>query len=153
MHTIPIMDNRPMPLPTDQNWLKKFNAAVGSSDKDDHNCLAKDMKLNYCGGVGELIWAMTTCHPDLDYTSIKLSQSNSCPHEHHYHAFATHSDNSIKRKTMGYISGKLPHAWNYLLVPFHRSTAIARTSYLTLLARTSMLQPDISIWILTGLHV
>jgi hypothetical protein len=43
------------------------------------------MKLNYRGGVGELIWAMTTCRPDLAYTSIKLSQSHLCPHEHHYH--------------------------------------------------------------------
>jgi hypothetical protein len=43
------------------------------------------MKLSYCGGVGELIWAMTTCLPDLAFTSVKLSQSNSYPHEHHYH--------------------------------------------------------------------
>jgi hypothetical protein len=28
---------------------------------------------------------MTTCHPDLGYTSIKLSQSNTCLHELHYH--------------------------------------------------------------------
>jgi hypothetical protein len=85
MHTIPIMDNQPTPLPTDQNWLKKFNAAVGSSNKDDQDCLAKEMKLNYPGGVGEHIWVMTTCRSDLAFTSIKLSQSNSCPHEHHYH--------------------------------------------------------------------
>ncbi len=43
------------------------------------------MKLSYCSGVGELIWAMTTCRPDLAYAAIKLSQSNHCPHEHHYH--------------------------------------------------------------------
>jgi hypothetical protein len=28
---------------------------------------------------------MTTCHPDLAYASIKLSQSNTCPHKIHYH--------------------------------------------------------------------
>jgi hypothetical protein len=43
------------------------------------------MQLTYQSGVGELIWAMTTCHPDLAYTSVKLSQSNSCPHEIHFH--------------------------------------------------------------------
>jgi len=43
------------------------------------------MQLNYRSGVGELIWAMTTCRPDLAFTSVKLSQSNSCPHEIHYH--------------------------------------------------------------------
>jgi hypothetical protein len=45
MHTIPITDNQLTPLPTDQNWLKKFNAAVGSSNKDDQDCLAEEMKL------------------------------------------------------------------------------------------------------------
>ncbi len=84
MHTVPITDNHPTPLPTNQTWLKKFNAAIGSMDKDDQARLAKEMKLDYQGGVGELIWAMITCRPDLAYASIKLSQSNSYPHEHHY---------------------------------------------------------------------
>ena len=43
------------------------------------------MQLSYRSGVGELIWAMTTCRPDLAFVSVKLSQSNSCPHEHHFH--------------------------------------------------------------------
>jgi hypothetical protein len=85
MHTIPITDNHPTPLPTNQTWLKKFNAAVGFTDKDDQARLAKEMKLNYHGGIGELIWAMTTCCPDLTYVSVKLPQSNSYPHKHHYH--------------------------------------------------------------------
>jgi len=41
--------------------------------------------MKYHGGVGELIWAMTTCHPDIAFTSVNLSQSNSCPAEIHYH--------------------------------------------------------------------
>ncbi len=44
------------------------------------------MKLSYHAGVGELIWAMTTCHPDLAFHSVKLSQSKSCPHKIHYHS-------------------------------------------------------------------
>jgi len=28
---------------------------------------------------------MTTCRPDIAFTSVKLSQANTCPHEHHYH--------------------------------------------------------------------
>jgi hypothetical protein len=85
MHTVPITNNRPTPLPTDQIWLKKFNAAVGSMDKDDQALLANEMKLNYHGGIGKLIWVMTTCRPDLAYASVKLLQSNSYPHKHHYH--------------------------------------------------------------------
>jgi hypothetical protein len=35
--------------------MKKFNAATGDSDKKVQAKLAKDMKLSYCSGVGELI--------------------------------------------------------------------------------------------------
>jgi hypothetical protein len=28
---------------------------------------------------------MTTCRPDIAFASVKLSQSNSAPSEHHYH--------------------------------------------------------------------
>ena len=85
IHTIPITDNRPTPLLTNQTWLKKFNAVVSSTEKDNQTCLAKEMKLNYHDGIGKLIWAMTTCCPDLAYASVKLSQSNLYPPEHHYH--------------------------------------------------------------------
>ncbi len=44
------------------------------------------MQIKYKAGVGELIWAMTTCRPDIAFTSVKLSQSNSIPAEHHYHS-------------------------------------------------------------------
>jgi hypothetical protein len=43
------------------------------------------MQLSYRSGVGKLIWAMTTCQPDLAFASVKLSQSNSCQHELHVH--------------------------------------------------------------------
>jgi hypothetical protein len=77
--------NHGTPLPSDATWLKKFNAAIGEPDKEVQSNLAKTMQLSYRSGVGERIWAMTTCHPDLSYTSAKLSQSNTCPHELHYH--------------------------------------------------------------------
>ena len=69
------------PLPSDPTWLKKFNVVVGDPDTKIQAQLAKTMQLNYRSGVGKLIWAMTTCRPDLSYASVKLSQSNSCPHE------------------------------------------------------------------------
>jgi hypothetical protein len=75
----------PTPLPTDPMWIKKFNHAIGDPDTKIQAKLAKEMQLSYRSGVGELIWAMTTCHPDLAYASVKLSQLNHCPHEYHYH--------------------------------------------------------------------
>ena len=72
-------------LPSNQLWLKNFNAAVGDPDEKPQAQLATSMELIYCVGVGELIWAMTTCHPDLVFASVKLSQSNSCPRKLHFH--------------------------------------------------------------------
>ena len=43
------------------------------------------MQIKYKSGVGEIIWAMTTCRPDIAFTSNKQSQSNSAPTKHHYH--------------------------------------------------------------------
>ena len=82
---VPITENRPTPLPTDPNWIKKFNSAIGPSESKAQQDLATKMQIKYKSGVGELIWAMTTCRPDIAFTSVKLSQSNSAPAEHHYH--------------------------------------------------------------------
>jgi hypothetical protein len=79
------MPARSTPLPSDANWLKKFNEAIGDADPKVQAKLATSMQLTCHSRVGELIWAMTTCRPDLAYASVKLSQSNSCPHELHYH--------------------------------------------------------------------
>jgi hypothetical protein len=73
------------PLSSEPTFQKKFNSSTGNPDKNSQLKLAKDMQIGYCLGVGELIWAMKTCWPDLSYSSIKLSQSNSCPHKVHYH--------------------------------------------------------------------
>ena len=85
LHHVPLTENRPTPLPTDATWIKKFNAAVGPSDLKEQFALATKMQIKYKAGVGELIWAMTTCRPDISFTSVKLSQSNCAPAEHHYH--------------------------------------------------------------------
>jgi hypothetical protein len=78
-------DDHPTPLPTDPTWYKQLNAVVGNPDPKMQSKLAKAMQITYCYGVGELIWAMTTTRPDLAFASIKLSQANSAPYEHHYY--------------------------------------------------------------------
>jgi hypothetical protein len=59
-------------LSSDPTWLKKFNVAIGDPDKKAQTQLEKSMQLNYRSGVGELIWAMATCHPDLAFANVKL---------------------------------------------------------------------------------
>ena len=85
LRKFPITEDRPTPFPSDKDWIKGFLAATGSSDAKDISRLESDMQIRYRGGVGELIWAMTTCRPDLTYASVKLSQSNSAPAEIHFH--------------------------------------------------------------------
>ena len=80
-----ITENRPTPLPTNPNWIKKFNSAIGPSELKAQQELSTKMQIKYKSGVGEIIWAMTTCRPDIAFTSVKLSQSYSAPAEHHYH--------------------------------------------------------------------
>ena len=79
------LSTRPTPFPTDSTWWSDFNKAIGDPDEKHQASLSKEMQLTYRAGVGELIWAMTTCRPDLAFASVKLSQSNSCPHKIHYH--------------------------------------------------------------------
>ncbi len=75
----------PTPFPTDLAWWSDFNRASGDTNLKVQASLAKEMQLNYRAGISESIWAMTTCCPDLAFASVKLSQSNSCPHKIHYH--------------------------------------------------------------------
>ena len=76
--------NRSTPLPSDDKWLKLFNTTTGDPDAKRQAALAKEHQLSYRSGVGELIWAMTTCRPDLAYTAVKLSQSNTSPDTIHF---------------------------------------------------------------------
>ncbi len=78
-------DDRPTPLPADPTWMKKCNAATGDPDLKSQTTLAKTMGLSYRSCVGQLIWATTTCWPDLAFASVKLSQANACPHDHYFH--------------------------------------------------------------------
>ncbi len=78
-------EDRPTPLPADPTWQKKNYAATGDPDLKIQAKLAMSMGLSYCSGVGKLIWAMTTCWPNLAFASVKLSQANACLHNHHFY--------------------------------------------------------------------
>ncbi|EJK69950.1 hypothetical protein THAOC_08742 [Thalassiosira oceanica] len=79
-----IRDNRPTPLPSRGDFERKFIQATGDPDPRTQRELASKMGFNYRGAVGELIYAMVTCRPDLSYGVVRASQANSCPAEIHY---------------------------------------------------------------------
>ncbi len=110
---VPITENCPTPLPTDPNWIKKFNSAIGPSESKAQQELATKMQIKYKSGVGEIIWAMTTCQPDIAFTSVNshnpiqplpnttITASNI--------QYATY----LRHVMMEYISGVHNHGLNY----------------------------------------
>jgi hypothetical protein len=55
MNKVPLSENWPTPLPSDADWLRNFNAAVGSDNPKELATLETSMQIRYPGGVGELI--------------------------------------------------------------------------------------------------
>ena len=79
------MPDRPTPLPTRANFMTSFLGAKGDPDEKAQANLAKKMGFGYRSGIGELIYAMITCRPDLSYATVAAAQNSACPAEIHYH--------------------------------------------------------------------
>ena len=76
------------PLHSPMNHHKKYMADVKfttrPTDTDPKIVLEKEMKFLYRQAIGELIFAVITCRPDILYSIIKLSQYNTKPAHIHY---------------------------------------------------------------------
>jgi len=64
--------------------MKTFLSAVGVSDNQAD--LERRMKFSYRSAVGELIYALVTCRPDISPAVVRCSQACVNPHEIHFHA-------------------------------------------------------------------
>ena len=60
--------------------------AVPPITTKDINQLQSNMGFNYRQAIGELIFLMVTCRPDISYPLIKLSQYSNKPAQEHYEA-------------------------------------------------------------------
>ena len=70
-HDIP---NHPTPLPSTKTFLTSFINAIEDSNQKIQGNLEKSMKISYCRAIGELIYAMTSCCPNIAYTTVRASQ-------------------------------------------------------------------------------
>jgi hypothetical protein len=61
-------------------------SAEGDTSSTEQDNLAKRMGIQFRNGVGELIYALVTCRPDISYAVVKCAQATTAPHEIHYHA-------------------------------------------------------------------
>ena len=66
--------------------MKTFLAATGNPDVKIQAKLAREMVFVYQSGIGELIYALVTCRPDISYAIICCAQSSICSTKIHYHA-------------------------------------------------------------------
>lgn len=76
----------PVPLGTNEKFHKELYLAKGNPDAKEQAKLAKQMGFGYRKAIGELIWPMTTCQPDLSQAVMKCASASAAPTETHYNA-------------------------------------------------------------------
>jgi hypothetical protein len=80
------ISNMPIPMPEDKKYMDRIENAIAPTNENDRTKLQLKMNFNYRQAIGELIYAMVTCRPDISYPLIKLSQYSQNPAEVHYEA-------------------------------------------------------------------
>lgn len=77
---------RPTPMKADNAYITSLENAIPPTSKEEQIKLQHEMQMNYRQGIGELLYAMITCRPDISYPVIKLSQYSNNPAKAHYQA-------------------------------------------------------------------
>jgi deoxyuridine 5'-triphosphate nucleotidohydrolase len=78
--------NKPLPMTDDKQYITKMEKAELPKNAMEKSNLQIKMNYNYRQAIGELIYAMVTCRPDISFPLIKLSQYSANPAEIHYKA-------------------------------------------------------------------
>jgi deoxyuridine 5'-triphosphate nucleotidohydrolase len=80
------ISNMPIPMQDDKKYMDKIETAIAPPNEKERTQLQLKMNFNYRQAIGELIYAMVTCRPDISFPLIKLSQYSQNPAEIHYEA-------------------------------------------------------------------
>ncbi len=64
--------------------MKALQTDEGDPDPIAQRNLEKKMGFSNRSGIGQLVYAMVCCHPDLSFATVKLSQDNTCPGKVHF---------------------------------------------------------------------
>ena len=78
--------NQPIPMKAEAAYIRSLEQATPPSNDIARIKLQRKMGINYRQVIGELIYAMVTCRPDISFPLIKLSQYSTNPAEEHYQA-------------------------------------------------------------------
>eukprot|EP00970_Alexandrium_tamarense_P010352 scaffold2093_cov141-Alexandrium_tamarense.AAC.5 len=78
--------DRPLPLPSKESFLKEFTNTIGDADPKTQSAMKDKHHVGYRNLIGELIYAMVTCQPDISFATVKCAQSSAAPADIHYKA-------------------------------------------------------------------
>jgi hypothetical protein len=78
--------NTPTPLPSDNNYIAALENAKVPATLTEQQDLRQNMGFNYRQVIGEVIYPMMKCRPDISFHATKLSQYMENPAEVHYQA-------------------------------------------------------------------
>ena len=68
-----------IPLSSDSKIIEELEQTKGPETDGEKKKLELDMGFSYRAAIGELIYAMVTCRPDISFATTKLSQYLVCP--------------------------------------------------------------------------
>ena len=75
----------PLPLKPDAEYAQKLETATPFDDKQRQE-YESEIGFTYRQGIGEVIYALVTCRPDISFAAIKLSQYSAAPARIHFDA-------------------------------------------------------------------
>jgi hypothetical protein len=113
---------RPTPMPSSKSFLDGFQTAEGDPDEKIQEKLKKQYGFGYRNDIGELIYAMVTCCPDISTTVVLCSQRSACPAEQHYNAVRHAIKYLYVTRSDGTYFGERSHLWTYWSTPSPPST-------------------------------
>ena len=67
----------------DNDYVRLMQTADPLSEEEWLD-LEEQLGFSYCQGIGEIIYALVTCRPDISFAAIKLSQYLANPSKIHY---------------------------------------------------------------------
>ena len=82
---LPPLHNLPLPMKSDTQYQRNLEQQPIPTEKEIQQ-LEKEMGFGYRQAIGELIYALVTCRPDISYPVIKLSQYSTRPTRAHFEA-------------------------------------------------------------------
>ena len=105
------MHDKLFPMSPENDYIHSLDTAVPPTT-DAGRLALENGHFRYRGAIGELIWAMITCRPELSFPVCKLSQFSADPAKIHYDAV---------RHIFSFLSGTLDYGLTYWRITPHAS--------------------------------